>query len=137
MTSKTPNGRAKHHLVCTSFRLLSPQVSYEEFKLQFNNLYEQYEKGRADHITDPAAKARKPISTISGVPESEAAAAAAANGADSGLKEVEDKGGARDGREDDAESEDEVCWQNNSGQRVTSVIGEKSDDEVNKNPATF
>ena len=32
------------------------QVSYEEFKLQFNNMYDRYEKGRADNITDPAAR---------------------------------------------------------------------------------
>ena len=86
------------------------QVSYEEFKLQFNSMYERYEKGRADTLTDPAAKARKPISTISGVKPEEEEKSEAAAASPSGLKEVEDKGGEqRDGREDAiVESEDEV-----------------------------
>ena len=87
------------------------QVSYEEFKLQFNSMYERYEKGRADTITDPAAKARKPISTISGVKtEEEEGKREAAAASPSGLKEVEDKGGElRDEREDaNVESEEEV-----------------------------
>ena len=131
MTSKTPNGETLigfTSLGSNKHPLPFPQVSYEEFKLQFNSMYEQYEKGRADNITDPAAKARKPISTISGVPESEAAAAAAAaNGpAVSGLKEVEDEGGARDDREDDAaESEDEVRAETGElrVQKITDVAG--------------
>ena len=34
-------------------------------------MYERYERGRADNITDPAARARKPISTISDKEEEE------------------------------------------------------------------
>merc|ERR1712037_991043 len=42
------------------------KVSYEEFKLQFNNMYEKYERRRADNLTDPEERLQKPISTISG-----------------------------------------------------------------------
>ena len=41
-------------------------MSYEEFKLQFNNMYEKYERRRADNLTDPEERLQKPISTISG-----------------------------------------------------------------------
>jgi hypothetical protein len=41
-------------------------VSYEEFKLQFNNMYEKYERRRADNLTDPQERLQRPISTISG-----------------------------------------------------------------------
>lgn len=43
-----------------------PQVSYEEFKLQFAQMYEHYEQRRADNITDPAERQQRPISTICG-----------------------------------------------------------------------
>ena len=46
--------------------MTSKQVSYEEFKLQFNNMYEKYERRRADNLTDPEERLQKPISTISG-----------------------------------------------------------------------
>lgn len=42
------------------------QVSYEEFKLQFAQMYEHYERQRSDNITDPAVRQQRPISTISG-----------------------------------------------------------------------
>jgi hypothetical protein len=42
------------------------QVSYEEFKLQFAQMYEHYERHRADNITDPLVRQQHPISTISG-----------------------------------------------------------------------
>ncbi|ENN82268.1 hypothetical protein YQE_01357, partial [Dendroctonus ponderosae] len=42
------------------------QVSYEEFKLQFSQVYEHYERHRADEITDPLLRQQHPISTISG-----------------------------------------------------------------------
>lgn len=41
-------------------------MSYEEFKLQFAQMYEHYEQRRADNITDPKERQQKPISTISG-----------------------------------------------------------------------
>uniref|UniRef100_T1GBA3 DUF4704 domain-containing protein n=1 Tax=Megaselia scalaris TaxID=36166 RepID=T1GBA3_MEGSC len=41
-------------------------VSYEEFKLQFAQMYEHYERQRTDNITDPALRQARPISTISG-----------------------------------------------------------------------
>lgn len=42
------------------------KVSYEEFKLQFAQMYEHYERHRTDNITDPALRRAHPISTISG-----------------------------------------------------------------------
>ncbi|GIY82268.1 neurobeachin [Caerostris extrusa] len=33
---------------------MSMEVSFEEFKLQFSQMYEQYEQRRSDHLTDPA-----------------------------------------------------------------------------------
>lgn len=49
-----------------NFYVSFSQVSYEEFKLQFNNMYEKYERRRADNLTDPEERLQKPISTISG-----------------------------------------------------------------------
>ena len=46
--------------------IVHSKVSYEEFKLQFNNMYEKYERRRADNLTDPEERLQKPISTISG-----------------------------------------------------------------------
>ena len=46
--------------------IVHSKVSYEEFKLQFNSMYEKYERRRADNITDPAERRQKPISTICG-----------------------------------------------------------------------
>ncbi|XP_023212036.1 neurobeachin-like isoform X1 [Centruroides sculpturatus] len=47
--------------------IVHSKVSFEEFKLQFSQIYEQYEQRRSDHITDPAIRKQKPISTISGL----------------------------------------------------------------------
>lgn len=47
--------------------IVHSKVSFEEFKLQFSQMYEQYEQRRSDHITDPAVRRQKPISTISGL----------------------------------------------------------------------
>lgn len=46
--------------------IVHSKVSYEEFKLQFAQMYEHYERHRSDNITDPAVRQRRPISTISG-----------------------------------------------------------------------
>mgnify|MGYP006965848552 CR=1 FL=1 len=46
--------------------MLNSQVSYEEFKLQFAQMYEHYERQRSDNITDPHLRQQRPISTISG-----------------------------------------------------------------------
>uniref|UniRef100_A0AAG5DUL1 Neurobeachin n=1 Tax=Anopheles atroparvus TaxID=41427 RepID=A0AAG5DUL1_ANOAO len=46
--------------------IVHSKVSYEEFKLQFAQMYEHYEKHRTDNITDPALRQQCPISTISG-----------------------------------------------------------------------
>ncbi|XP_055933663.1 neurobeachin-like isoform X3 [Argiope bruennichi] len=47
--------------------IVHSKVSFEEFKLQFSQMYEQYEQRRSDHLTDPALRKQKPISTISGL----------------------------------------------------------------------
>ncbi|XP_074039370.1 A kinase anchor protein rugose isoform X1 [Leptinotarsa decemlineata] len=46
--------------------IVHSKVSYEEFKLQFAQMYEHYEMHRADNITDPLLRQQHPISTISG-----------------------------------------------------------------------
>ncbi|XP_069686520.1 neurobeachin isoform X3 [Periplaneta americana] len=46
--------------------IVHSKVSYEEFKLQFAQMYEHYERQRSDNITDPAVRQSRPISTISG-----------------------------------------------------------------------
>ncbi|GLV35236.1 rugose [Carabus blaptoides fortunei] len=46
--------------------IVHSKVSYEEFKLQFAQMYEHYERQRSDNITDPAVRQQRPISTISG-----------------------------------------------------------------------
>lgn len=46
--------------------IVHSKVSYEEFKLQFAQMYEHYERQRSDNITDPALRQQRPISTISG-----------------------------------------------------------------------
>ncbi|XP_065158028.1 neurobeachin isoform X5 [Atheta coriaria] len=46
--------------------IVHSKVSYEEFKLQFAQMYEHYERQRADNITDPLVRQQRPISTISG-----------------------------------------------------------------------
>lgn len=46
--------------------IVHSKVSYEEFKLQFAQMYEHYERHRTDNITDPALRRAHPISTISG-----------------------------------------------------------------------
>ncbi len=78
--------------------IVHSKVSYEEFKLQFNNMYEKYERGRADNITDPAVRARKPISTISGVEEAKRAAEA---NAAAGRREIEDHSSDKEKEEED------------------------------------
>lgn len=46
--------------------IVHSKVSYEEFKLQFAQMYEHYERHRSDNITDPLVRQQRPISTISG-----------------------------------------------------------------------
>lgn len=46
--------------------IVHSKVSYEEFKLQFAQMYEHYERHRTDNITDPSVRQQRPISTISG-----------------------------------------------------------------------
>ncbi|XP_043473809.1 neurobeachin isoform X2 [Leptopilina heterotoma] len=46
--------------------IVHSKVSYEEFKLQFAQMYEHYERQRCDNITDPELRQQRPISTISG-----------------------------------------------------------------------
>lgn len=46
--------------------IVHSKVSYEEFRLQFTQMYEHYERRQTDNITDPAVRQKRPISTISG-----------------------------------------------------------------------
>ena len=46
--------------------IVHSKVSFEEFKLQFADMYAHYERQRSDHITDPGLRQRRPVSTISG-----------------------------------------------------------------------
>uniref|UniRef100_A0A8D8UFC3 Neurobeachin n=1 Tax=Cacopsylla melanoneura TaxID=428564 RepID=A0A8D8UFC3_9HEMI len=46
--------------------IVHSKVSYEEFKLQFAQMYERYDRQRSDNITDPHLRQQRPISTISG-----------------------------------------------------------------------
>ena len=51
--------------------IVHSKVSYEEFRLQFNVVYESYERRRADTLTDPEAKSKKPVSTITGLKDAD------------------------------------------------------------------
>merc|ERR1712013_223530 len=46
--------------------IVHSKVSFEEFKLQFSAMYEQYERRRADTLTDPVERSQRPISTWAG-----------------------------------------------------------------------
>lgn len=46
--------------------IVHSKVSFEEFKLQFADMYAHYERHRSDHITDPDIRQQWPVSTISG-----------------------------------------------------------------------
>uniref|UniRef100_T1J4P2 BEACH-type PH domain-containing protein n=1 Tax=Strigamia maritima TaxID=126957 RepID=T1J4P2_STRMM len=50
--------------------IVHSKVSFEEFKLQFAQVYDRYERHRVDHITDPELRQQCPISTISGIDHS-------------------------------------------------------------------
>lgn len=50
--------------------IVHSKVSFEEFKLQFADMYAHYERHRSDHITDPDLRQQRPVSTISGQRES-------------------------------------------------------------------
>lgn len=52
--------------------IVHSKVAYEEFKLQFAQMYEKYDKQRADDITDPELRSAHPISTISGLVKKDA-----------------------------------------------------------------
>ncbi|XP_059351407.1 neurobeachin-like isoform X3 [Daphnia carinata] len=54
--------------------IVHSKVSFEEFKLQFADMYAHYERHRSDHITDPELRQQRPVSTISGQRESAALA---------------------------------------------------------------
>nr|CAH0107648.1 unnamed protein product [Daphnia galeata] len=54
--------------------IVHSKVSFEEFKLQFADMYAHYERHRSDHITDPDLRQQRPVSTISGQRESAALA---------------------------------------------------------------
>ncbi|CAN8012241.1 unnamed protein product, partial [Ixodes pacificus] len=47
--------------------IVHSKVSLEEYKLHFAQMYEHFDQRRVDHITDPAVRRQRPISTISGL----------------------------------------------------------------------
>ncbi|XP_065282933.2 neurobeachin isoform X1 [Dermacentor albipictus] len=47
--------------------IVHSKVSLEEYKLHFAQMYEHFDQRRVDHITDPAVRRKRPISTISGL----------------------------------------------------------------------
>jgi len=55
--------------------IVHSKVSFEEFKLQFADMYAHYERHRSDQLTDPALRRSRPVSTITGQRESAAMAA--------------------------------------------------------------
>ncbi|XP_023318209.1 neurobeachin isoform X4 [Trichogramma pretiosum] len=60
--------------------IVHSKVSYEEFKLQFAQMYEHYERQRSDNITDPEVRQQRPISTISGWDQQQQQQHAVSNG---------------------------------------------------------
>ena len=79
-------------------------MSYEDFKLQFAQMYEQYERRRADNITDPALRQQRPISTISGWEKQTPPAAAGGASAAVGPAEGTDKSEEGEGQSAEAEA---------------------------------
>lgn len=67
--------------------IVHSKVSFEEFKLQFADMYAHYERHRSDHLTDPALRRSRPVSTISGQRESATMAAKVNSDLDSGRAE--------------------------------------------------
>ena len=65
--------------------IVHSKVSFEEFKLQFADMYAHYERHRSDHLTDPDVRQRRPVSTISGQREQAAAAAATSSSTSSSM----------------------------------------------------
>ncbi|XP_041358388.1 neurobeachin-like isoform X2 [Gigantopelta aegis] len=51
--------------------ILHSKVAYEDFKLHMSRMYKQYEQQRADDVTDPHERRQLPISTISGISDSQ------------------------------------------------------------------
>lgn len=90
--------------------IVHSKVSYEEFKLQFAQMYEHYERQRTDNITDPALRQARPISTISGWENEGGAAnvvAAAASAGSNGNGNVNVRGEIEDGSADAEDEDDE------------------------------
>merc|ERR1719458_1168775 len=80
--------------------IVHSKVSFEEFKLQFSAMYEQYERRRADTLTDPVERRQRPISTISGWEDEQ-------RKVEDG-KPVEEDEAAADGATEEEEEEGEV-----------------------------
>ncbi|XP_053598524.1 neurobeachin isoform X2 [Microplitis demolitor] len=80
--------------------IVHSKVSYEEFKLQFAQMYEHYERQRSDNITDPEVRQQRPISTISGWEQQLPASNGSING--NGAIDNGSDGGYRNWNEDHA-----------------------------------
>ncbi|XP_064610079.1 neurobeachin-like isoform X2 [Liolophura sinensis] len=51
--------------------ILHSKVAYEDFRIHMSKMYNQYERQRVDHISDPEERRQHPVSTISGVGDHE------------------------------------------------------------------
>ena len=52
--------------------IVHSKVAYEDFRLHMAQLYAQYERAQVQHISDPAVRQQKPVSTISGFAQASA-----------------------------------------------------------------
>ena len=111
--------------------IVHSKVSYEEFRLQFNTMYEKYERRRADNITDPGAKSVKPISTISGVAASKKQEGDAESPKEESkaLEHCED---SNETKEDEATKEDAIEENGKAGSDEDLERGETSSPEAEK-----
>ena len=95
--------------------IVHSKVSFEEFQMQFSAIYEQYERRRADTITDPVERSQRPISTISGWEQEEVAGKTEQDEAK--ITDVDNEEGAVNGEIDHAKKEGDMS--NNVKERIT------------------
>ncbi|KAI8127765.1 Neurobeachin [Lucilia cuprina] len=108
--------------------IVHSKVSYEEFKLQFAQMYEHYERQRTDNITDPALRQARPISTISGWEREELQQQQHGIVHDApSVASLEDVPQVDEDGDDEIETEE--CLNNNPGSEIHDVETERSEVE--------
>ncbi|XP_046801790.1 neurobeachin isoform X2 [Lucilia cuprina] len=108
--------------------IVHSKVSYEEFKLQFAQMYEHYERQRTDNITDPALRQARPISTISGWEREELQQQQHGIVHDApSVASLEDVPQVDEDGDDEIETEE--CLNNNPGNEIHDVKTERSEVE--------